>query len=39
MTSEPITAALAAPLDTETTGCGHVQPFSRLISEADAQTR
>jgi hypothetical protein len=40
MTSDPITAAaLAAPLNTETTGCGHAQPFSRLISEADAQTR
>jgi hypothetical protein len=39
MTSDPITAALAAPLNAETTGYGHAQPFSRLISEADAQTR
>ena len=40
MTSDPITvAARTAPLNTETTGCGHAQPCSRLISEADAQTR
>ena len=27
MTSDPITvAALATPLNTETTGCGHAQP-------------
>ena len=40
MTSDPITAvALAAPLNTETTGCGHAQPRSRSISEAYARTR
>ena len=46
MSSDPITPhpppplpALAAPLNTETTGCGHAQPSSRLISEADAQKR
>ena len=40
MSSDPITvAALAAPLKTETTGCGQAQLRSRLISEADAQNR
>lgn len=39
MFSNPITVtALAAPLITETTGGNHVQPCSRLISEAYAQT-
>ena len=40
MSSDPLAlAALATPLNTERTGCGHAQPRSRLISEADAQTR
>jgi len=34
-----ILPALAAQLNTETTGCGPSQPHSRLISEADAQNR
>ena len=39
MFPDPITVtALAAPLTTETTGDHHVQPCSRLISEAYAQT-
>ena len=32
-------AAVAAQLKTETTGCGNTQPRGRLISEADAQNR
>ena len=39
MTSDRTTAALTSPLNTETTGYGHAQPYSRLISEADAQKR
>ena len=40
MTSDPITGtAVPAPLKTETTERGHTLPRSRLISEADAQTR
>ncbi len=34
-----ILPAVAAQLNTETTGCGPTQPHSRLISEADAQNR
>ena len=34
-----ILPAVAAQLNTETTGFGHIQPRSRLISEADAQNR
>ncbi len=34
-----ILPALAAQLNTETTGCGPTQLRSRLISEADAQDR
>jgi hypothetical protein len=39
MSSNPITfTALATPLTTRAAGCGHIQPRSRLISEAYAQT-
>ena len=39
MASDPITVgALGAQLKTESTGCGHAPPRSRLISEAYAQT-
>ena len=34
-----ILPAVAAQLNTETTGCGPTQLRSRLISEADAQNR
>jgi hypothetical protein len=34
-----ILPAVAAQLNTETTGFGNTEPRSRLISEADAQNR